>query len=153
MSFALFGSCLIAERNDESGSGKQDKEWLFNKSETRAVFSRVLFLNPQVLSITSSVRLSIMIMEKFPSSILIVALNVFAIQLDNQQFYRHVLADELRNEPALLILDFLRNSLSFVTIPSSITTTLLKINILFKYPSDAFADKYSRVNILEFMLI
>jgi hypothetical protein len=52
-----------------------------------------------------------------------------------------------------LILDFLRNSLSFVTIPSSITTTLLKINILFKYPSDAFADKYSRVNILEFMLI
>jgi hypothetical protein len=111
MSFALFGSCLIAERNDESGSGKQDKEWLFNKSETRAVFSRVLFLNPQVLSITSSVRLSIMIMEKFPSSILIVALNVFAIQLDNQQFYRHVLADELRNEPALLILDFLRNSL------------------------------------------
>jgi hypothetical protein len=64
--FALFGSCLIAERNDESGSGKQDKEWLFNKSETRAVFSRVLvFLNPQVLSITSSVRLSIMIMEKF----------------------------------------------------------------------------------------
>jgi hypothetical protein len=67
---SFFG--LIAERNDESG--KQDKEWLFNKSETRAVFSRVLvFLNPQVLSITSSVRLSIMIMEKFPSSILIVA--------------------------------------------------------------------------------
>jgi hypothetical protein len=91
-------------------------------------------------------------MEKFPSSILIVALNPY-LQLDNQQFYRHVLADELRKRTGAVDTGFLRNSLSFVTIPSSITTTLLKINILFKYPSDAFADKYSRVNILEFMLI
>jgi hypothetical protein len=109
MSFALFGSCLIAERNDESGSGKQDKEWLFNKSETRAVFSRVLvFLNPQVLSITSSVRLSIMIME---NSFQHINRSVFAIQLDNQQFYRHVLADELRKRTGAVDTGFLRNSL------------------------------------------
>jgi hypothetical protein len=74
-------------------------------------------------------------MEKFPSSILIVALNPY-LQLDNQQFYRHVLADELRKRTGAVDTGFLRNSLSFVTIPSSITTTLLKINILFKYPSD-----------------
>jgi hypothetical protein len=52
-------------------------------------------------------------MEKFPSSILIVALNP-QLQLDNQQFYRHVLADELRKTGA--VDGFLRNSLSFVTI-------------------------------------
>jgi hypothetical protein len=86
--------------------------------------------------------------EKIPFRILIVVALEPRNWLDNQQFYRHVLADELRK--TALLMDF-KNSLSFVTIPSSITTTLLKINILFKYPSDAFAD-INRVNILEFML-
>jgi hypothetical protein len=70
-------------------------------------------------------------MEKFPSSI-IVALNV-AIQLDNQQFYRHVLADELRNEPALLILDF--KKLALVR-HNTVQYNDDVVNILFKYPSD-----------------
>jgi hypothetical protein len=153
MSFALFGSCLIAERNDESGSGKQDKEWLFNKSETRGVFAGACFPEPAgvVYNVVRAFiyydngKIPFQHINRRPEP-------VFAIQLDNQQFYRHVLADEPENEPALLILDFKKLALvRHNTV--HITTTLLKINILFKYPSDAFADKYSRVNILEFMLI
>jgi hypothetical protein len=59
---------------------------------------------------------------------------VFAIQLDNQQFYRHVLADELRKRTGAVDTGFFKTR-SRSSVPC-ITTTLLKINILFKYPSD-----------------
>jgi hypothetical protein len=78
MSFALFGSCLIAERNDESGSGKQDKEWLFNKSEnTGGVFAGACF--PEPAGVVYNVVRAFIYYDngKIPSSILIVALNPY----------------------------------------------------------------------------
>jgi hypothetical protein len=105
---SLFSDRAKHSRETMSLALENRKEWLFNKSETRAVFSRVLvFLNPQVLSITSSVRLSIMIMEKFPSSILIVALNPY-LQYNwiiNSSIVMFLPMNS-ENEPALLILDF-----------------------------------------------
>jgi hypothetical protein len=98
MSFALFGSCLA--ESDESGSGKQDKEWLFNKSG--GVFAGACF--PEPAGVVYNVVRAFIYYDngKIPSSILIVALNPY-LQY-NWIINSSIVMNSPRTEPALLIL-------------------------------------------------